>query len=899
MPLSPGTRLGPYEILAPLGAGGMGEVYRARDPRMGRDVAIKVSAERFGERFSREVHAVAALNHPNICHLYDVSTSKDAPDYLVMELVEGESPKGPLPLEESLNLASQIADALEAAHEKGIVHRDLKPANIKIKADGPDGSRVKVLDFGLAKHTPEPNPDREGAATENSPTLTMGPTQAGMILGTAPYMSPEQARGKSVDKRADIWAFGVVLYEMLAGERLFEGETVTDTLAAVVMKTPDWEHAPARVRRLLKACLEKDVKKRLQAIGDWRLLLDDQPPVVSAATKQGVGRWVWPTVAALLTLALAALAFVHFREQPPVAELTRFQIPMPANLHFPGPTATNVISPDGRKLAFPAVGEDGKVRLWIRPFDSLDARALPGIELANSPDPIFWSYDSRFLAFASADQKLKKVDITGGPAQTLCDAPDLAGGSWSKEGVVLFGAFQGGLMQVSEGGGTPTALTAVDSTRQELGHLFPQFLPDGRHFLYFRLSNTPGSGGIYVGSIDAKPSQQTSKPLVGNQGFPEYYVPTGNSGAGHLLFYREGSVLAQPFNPGKLELSGDPVPIAEQVGSTLGVQGFFSASVNGVLAYVGGSSGNTQLAWFDRQGKSSGTVGEPANFGPITISPDGKQAAMTRLDSQGGLQGNLWLYDLTGGGAPARFTFDSAFDEYPVFSPDGSRIVFGSARDGSMNLYQKFTNGAKNEEPLLKSAEQKFPYSWSRDGNYLAYTVQTPKTRDDIWILPMEPSPSVGSKDGSQKPMLFQGTEFNETAAKFSPDGHWIAYFSDASGRNEVYVREFLLGSDGKLEATAPHLVSSGGGAGPFWRDDGKELIYLGNDRRTIMSVEIVSTKPVFQFTPAKTLFQAPAATAVGSPTADFKRFLLAVPVAQGGPPQFTVVQNWQAGLKK
>jgi eukaryotic-like serine/threonine-protein kinase len=899
MPLPAGTRLGPYEILAPIGAGGMGEVYRARDPRMGRDVAIKVSADRFSDRFSREVHAVAALNHPNICHLYDVSTSKDAPDYLVMELVEGPTlaeriALGAIPLEESLNVAGQIADALEAAHEKGIVHRDLKPANVKIKPDGPEGSRVKVLDFGLAKHT-QPDRDSSGATPDNSPTLTMGPTQAGMILGTAPYMSPEQARGKSVDKRADIWAFGVVLYEMLAGERLFDGETVTDTLAAVVMKTPDWEHVPARVRRLLKACLEKDVKNRLQAIGDWRLLLDDQPSAVSVAAKPGAARWVWPAVAALVTLALAALAFVHFREQPPVAELTRFQIPMPANLHFPGPTAAQEVSPDGRKLAFPAVGEDGKIRLWIRPFDSLDARALPGIELTSSPEPIFWSYDSRFVAFLSADRKLKKVDIAGGPAQTLCDAQNLASGSWSKDGTILFGLFQDGVMKVSEVGGTPIALTALDSSRQELGHLFPHFLPDGRHFLYFRFTSTAANSGIYVGSIDAKPSDQSSKPLLGNQAFPEYYVPSAGSGTGHLLFYREGSVLAQPFNPTKLELSGDPVPIAEQVGNMLGFDGFFSASSNGVLTYMTGSSGNAQLTWLDRQGKSLGTVGEPANFGTIGISPDGKQAAVTRSDSQGGVRGNLWLYDLTGSGAPARFTFDPSLDEYPVFSPDGSRIVFTSFRDGPANLYQKLTNGAKNEEPLLKSEDLKFPYSWSRDGSYLAYTVQTPKTKDDIWILPMEPG-----KDGSQKPaMLFQGTEFNETGAKFSPDGHWVAYQSDASGRDEVYVREFSLGSDGKAEATAPHLISNGGGYGPYWREDGKELLFISGDHRTVMSVEIVSMRPVFQYAPAKALFQMPPGVTEGSPTADGKRLLLAVPLAQSGPQQFTVVQNWQAGLKK
>jgi Tol biopolymer transport system component len=885
--LAVGDKLGPYEIVAPIGAGGMGEVYRARDPRMGREVAIKVSAERFSDRFSREVHAVGALNHPNICHLYDVG-----PNYLVMELVEGPAlaeriKQGAVPLDEALGVAKQIADALEAAHEKGIVHRDLKPANVKLRPDG----TVKVLDFGLAKHT---QPDRDSGATtpENSPTLTIGPTQAGMILGTAPYMSPEQARGKAVDKRADIWAFGVVLYEMLAGERLFEGETVTDTLAAVVMKSPGWEQAPVRVRRLLKACLEKDAKNRLQAIGDWRLLLDDEPPAALVAAVPGSWRWVWPTVAALVTLALAALAFVHFREQPPVAEMSRFQIPLPANETFPGLLVPQEVSPDGRKLAFATLGVDGKVHLWIRSFDSLDARLLPGIEVTATPTPLFWSPDSRFVAFLSSDNKLKKVDASGGPAQTICDATrTVVGGSWSREGVILFGDQPRGVMRVSDAGGTATAVTAFDPARQELAHVFPEFLPDGRHFLYFRASSVPGNNGIYVGDMDTKPSQQSSKPLLVNDGSPEYYVPSGNSSSGHLMFYREGTVLAQVFNPNKLELSGDAAPVAEQVGSVNGRIGFFSAASNGVLVYVGGSTtGITQLTWFDRAGKNLGTVGEPGNFGSLALSRDGKQAAVSRSGAQA-RSSNLWLFDLTRSGAATRFTFDASRDDYPVFSPDGSRIIFTSNRDGAGNLYQKFTNGAKNEELLLKTAENKFPYSWSGDGRFLLYSVQTAKAKGDIWILPM---------DGSKKElMLFQGTEFDENRAQFSPDGRWIAYDSDESGRLEVYVREFSLGSDGKPEATGKHQISNGGGAVPHWREDGKELMYFSTDRRTVMSAEI-GTKPVFQNLPGKVVFQASEAGA-GPPavSGDGKRFFAARPVGQGGPQQFTVVMNWQAELKK
>jgi Tol biopolymer transport system component len=393
-----------------------------------------------------------------------------------------------------------------------------------------------------------------------------------------------------------------------------------------------------------------------------------------------------------------------------------------------------------------------------------------------------------------------------------------------------------------------------------------------------------------VGAIDAKPSEQSSKPLLVNPAFLEYYVPSGNSGTGHLLFNGEGTVLAQAFDPGKLELSGDPVPV-EQVGNAQDLN-FFSASTNGVLVYRGGSSaGNAELTWFDRQGRNLGTVGEPGRFSGFAISPDGKEAAVSRFELQGGGRLNLWLYDLTRGGSPARFTFGAFTDEDPVFSPDGSSIVFESNRDGPRNLYRKLTNGAKNEELLLKSSEQKYPYSWSRDGNFLLYSIYSSKEKFAVWILFM---------DGSQKRIPFQATEFNETAARFSPDGRWIAYQSDESGRYEVYVREFTMGSDGKPEATAPHLISSVGGVAPHWRDDGKELIWASLDQRTMLSAEIVSFKPLFQSSPPGVLFQLPSVPSIPPGAArDGKKFLAALPLVQNGPQQFTVVQNWQARLKK
>jgi serine/threonine protein kinase/Tol biopolymer transport system component len=885
MPLSAGDKIGSYEILAPIGEGGMGQVYRAKDTKLKREVALKVLPDSFAgdpermARFQREAEVLAALNHPNIAQIYGLEERA-----LVMELVAGETLQGPLPLETALNYARQIADALEAAHEKNIIHRDLKPANIMITPAGV----VKVLDFGLAAL---PNRDREGADSVNSPTLTISPTRAGMILGTAGYMSPEQARGKPVDKRADIWAFGVVLFEMLTGKRLFEGETVSDTLAQVLTKEPDWERVPAKVRRLLKKCLEKDPKKRLRDIGDaWELLEDAPGATAPARSRLGTTGWI---AAGVVTVIAAGLAFVHFREQPPAVELTRFQIPLPARATPVGPFPPQEVSPDGRKLVFEAMDPGGNWRLWIRSFDSLEARLLPGIDTNPAPAPFLWSYDSRFIAFWSSDHKLKKVNVSGGPAQTLCDAPDeVTGGSWSRDGVILFGSGRGVVRRVSDAGGTPTALTALDPARGEQGQMFPKLLPDGRHFLYFRLSNTPGASGIYLGSVDAKPSEQSTKPLLVNEAFPEYYVPSPDSGNGHLLFYREGTILAQPFDPSKLELSGDPVPVAEQVGNFVGYISFFSASDNGVLITVGGTGyENVQLTWLDRYGKNVGTVGDPENFRSFGLSSDGKQAAVTRLESTGGRKGNLWVFDLTRGGGPTRFTFDASYDESPVFSPDGGSVVFASNRDGPRNLYQKLTSRVKSEELLLKSDEQKYPYSWSGDGRYLLYSTQTQKTKSDVWILSM---------DESHKTMPFQAAEFNETGAQFSPDGHWIAYVSNESGHDEVYVREFLLGADGKPQATEPHQISNGGGLGPRWRADGKELFYVSLDRRTILSAEMTATKPQFEFSTTKLGVPLPATTNYSpAVTGDGKRFLVAVPAGQSGPQLFTVVLNWQAGLKK
>ena len=870
MPLTAGDKLGPYEIISLIGKGGMGEVYSAHDPRTGRDVAIKVSAERFNERFDREVRAVAALNHPNICTLFDVG-----PNYLVMELVEGEAPQGPLALEDALRIARQIGDALDYAHERGIVHRDLKPINIKIKPDG----AVKVLDFGLAKRTSELNRESKG---EDSPTLSMAATQAGMILGTAAYMPPEQAKGKSVDKRADIWAFGVVFYEILTGKRLFQGEDVTDILASVVKEQPDLSEVPPNVQRLLKSCLEKDPKKRLRDIADaWRLLEEPSPPspAVAAPSSSRWAKLAWIAVA-LVLIALVPANLIHWREQPPTTEPVRFQILPPDKNTFDNFLA---ISPDGRKVAFQAYGETGIPRLWVRSLDTLEAKELTDVADAAF---LFWSPDSRYIAFQS-NGKLKKVEASGGPPQNLCDSPggQIVGGAWSPEGVILIGG-PTGLWKVQEAGGSVSRVSSPDSSQQELGHVAETFLPDGRHFLYLRASSTPDHSGTYVGSLDDAPGKQPLKRLLTAQSTVAY-APSSNAGAsasGYILFLRDSSLMAQPFDTTKLEFAGDAVPVADPVGkNSNGVVGYFSVSRTGALIYRSGNQSQNQISWTDRQGKVLSTVTEPGQYSEIAISPDAKSVAMT---SGGPGRTDISVLDLARS-VNTRLTFDPAADNAAVWSPDGKQIVFRSDRDGPGNLYIKASSGAVNEEVLYKSPEPKTPNDWSRDGRFLLYTVLSTKTGNDLWYLPMT---------GDRTPKPFVQNAGEEGIGQFSPDGRFVAYISNESGQNDIYVRSFPDGN-GKWQ------VSKGGGVDPRWRRDGKEIVYLNGSR--VMSVE-VNTNPTFQPGVPKLLLEAPFVMAGAhnknnaydiSP--DGKRFLATLPVGQNLSSPITVVLNWQAGLKK
>jgi eukaryotic-like serine/threonine-protein kinase len=863
MALTSGTRLGPYEILAAIGAGGMGEVYRARDAKLGRDVALKALPEVFARnaermaRFEREAKVLASLNHPNIASIYGLEDSGNT-RALVMELVEGPTLadricQGAIPVDEALKIAKQMCEALEYAHERGIVHRDLKPANVKVTSD----DAVKILDFGLAKAI---EGDAASIDIATSPTISRMATQAGVLLGTAAYMSPEQAKGKSVDRRADIWAFGCVLYEMLTGKQTFTGETVTDTLAAVIRAEPDWEKLPAatpiRVRVLLQRCLQKDPKQRLRDIGDARISLGE---VLSGAPDP---------------------AFVTAQRPVAAAPLVRSEISLPEKMVL-SPSGVLALSPDGRHLAFAAGGADGVMRIWIRSLDTLEVRPLLGTESPAFP-PFFWSPDSRYIVF-DAGGRLKRIGLSGGAAQTVCEITSLAvGGSWSRDGVIIFGQGGGGLMRVSANGGSASPLTVLNTAGGDIHHVIPLFLPDGRHFIYLRASHNADSYGIYIGSIDAKPEEQDSRLLLETK-YGAAFVPSSDGGPGHLVFLRDGTLFAQPFDANRLELSGEPVSVAEDVGTFLD-GGLFTASANGILVYKSGGSQEGLLTWFDQRGRRLGTTGEQGTYLTLALSPDGARAAASRLSASPA----LWLIDLSRG-TSARFTFGSLPAVAGTWSPDSSRIIFAFAN--TFDLYVKAASGVRPEELLLASGQPKYPMSWSSDGRFLLYRTSNLKTgKRDLWVLPFE---------GEKTPFPLLSTDFNHSSGQLSPDGRWIAYTSDESGRDEVYVRTFSPESSTAGSDEGKWLVSTAGGSEPRWSADGKRLYFLAPDRK-LMAAELATNSGLVASVP-KVLFQAPQRTATlpyaWDVTSDGKRFLFSTPAEQRTP--FTLVMNWQATLKK
>jgi serine/threonine protein kinase len=838
----------------------MGEVYRARDSRLGRDVAIKISSAKFTERFDREARAIAALNHPNICTLHDVG-----PDFLVMELVEGEAPKGPLPLETAISYARQIADALGAAHEKGIIHRDLKPSNIKVTPSG----IVKVLDFGLARST------GTSPLIDDAPTA-IGDTEAGAILGTPSYMSPEQAAGKPIDKRADVWAFGVVLYEMLTGQRPFEGDTVQEILACVIKDTPDLSKVPMRVRPLLRGCLEKDPKRRLRDIGDAMLLLQGTPAESPARRRS----WIWPAIAAVFGALSVVALWAPWRSEAP-SEITRFTVDSPAGSSL---STYAELSPDGRKLAFTAVDSDGRTRIWVRDLGSFASRVLPGTEIASSFGSPFWSPDSKFIAFSDGGT-LKKVDVTGTtPPLTIAKTNVVLGrGAWNGEGTILIGSRVAGspLFRIRESGGEASPVTVMEPSRSETLHGMPCFLPGGRNFIYYRESQTEEFRGFYVGSLDVKPNEQTLERLLAANSQVNC-VFSSESADVRLVFIRDGSLLTQRFDSDALELVGDVVPVTQGVGSTGAPfgYGFFTASYNALVYRMGGQ--NHQLAWVDRQGRPlpADRVGEPGQTAFGSFSRDGNRFAVARR-SPGSY--DIWLLELARN-VSTRLTFDPLDDVWPIWSPDGSRIAFQSVRSGTGDLYVKSLDGA--ETVLLATDKNKFADTWSPDGRFIIYEGNdAPGT--DLWLLPME---------GEKKPVPWIRSPFNEWNSRFSPDGRWVAYQSDESGRYEIYVREFITSSNG-ITAGPAYQVSREGGEVPQWTGNGKELIYAGLDR--MMRAVDVTTTPRFTTGPAKTLFRfsADLDRAVVALHPDGQRFLMPMPVDDTASVVMAVVTNWQTAL--
>ena len=866
MALTSGERIGVYEIVELIGAGGMGEVYRSRDTRLKRDVAVKVLPESLSQdadrlaRFQREAEVLAALNHPNIAAIYGIEHTGTT-NALVLELVEGDTLEaliahGGLSLDELVPIAKQIAEALETAHERGVIHRDLKPANVKVAPDG----HVKVLDFGLAKLLDSAPAAAQGLSM--SPTLSVHATHAGVILGTAAYMSPEQARGKAVDRRADIWAFGCVLFEMLTGRRAFDGETVAETIGAVIHKEPDWTALPPSVpewtRRLLARCLQKDPRRRLPHIGVARLELEDPPPDPPAAGRQRRTlatreRLVWATLL-VAALGLAAASAMRARQSAPALPEMRLEIP---TLPTSDPLGL-AVAPDGDAVVFLA-NVEGRSRLWLRPMNGTPERPLDRTDRASFP---FWSPDGRALGFF-ADGRLKRIDIATGFVQELADAPQARGGTWGPDGTILYTPNTGGpVFRVNAAGGAAVVVTRLEDGA--LNHRSPYFLPDGRHFLYYSL----GPGEIHVGDVDGSAPKVL---LSGIESGPTY------TGSGYVLYARQRALFAQRFDPARLELMGEPSLIAQQVLSGPNIAAV-ATSRSGVIAYRTGSrAGLRQLTWVDRSGKTLMKVGDSNPFLDPAMSPNSTMVAVRRdVDGRGG----VWLVDLNTG-ALKEFTARGSF---AVWSPDGSRIVFAAnAPNGQVNdLFIKPVTGAGREELLLQTPQIKAGTDWSRDGRFLVYRMLSPQSSNDLFAF------SIG--DRRSTPVV--QTPADDREGQISPDGRWLAFVSNESGRHEIYVQPFP-GAGPKIS------ISSDGGGQPRWRPDGKELFYIAPDGR-LMAVAIDESNGTLRGSAPVPLFTANVGNDVQANnrqqyvvSSDGSRFLLNT-IVEDAASSITVLLNWR-----
>ncbi len=880
-------------------------------------------------RFEREAKVLASLNHPNIAMLYgletafpqavipreaegrvegseggaalsgvalrrdfstptssdDVSARNDSfgVNFLVMELVEGEDlsdriKRGPVPIEEATAIALQIAEALEAAHESGIVHRDLKPANIKLRSDG----TVKVLDFGLAKAW---ETDHGDSSISMSPTLTQHATAAGIILGTAAYMSPEQAAGIAADRRADIWAFGVVFWEMLTGHKLFEGETVSHVLASVLKDEVNLDElppaTPTHIRKLIGRCLRKKPKRRLQAIGDARIVLEDgeaeEPDRISedaGPTSRSPMGWIAAGMAAIAAVVLGVLLLGR---PVPEERVIRFDVPPPPSGRFhlapdnPGPA---VVSPDGTTLAYSARGEDGTVRLWVRALDEAEARPLSGTDNAQYP---FWSPDSKKICYFS-NGKLRVVEAVGGPPLALCDAGEGKGGSWGRNGVIVFApSYNTPLHRVSEAGGDSTPVTGFDAERLDNSHRHPRFLPDGKHFLYMARSASGSSEGqaVMIGSLDGSVDRQ----LMRAPAAVEY-------ASDHLLFVRDRTLMARPFDADALEFTGDAFPVAEAVtllpaGTVIGV---YTASQNGVLAYQSGAGdeGSYRLVWRDREGNELATIGEPGSYDEVHLIPGGELAAVAMEELSAG-SGDVWVVDLRRD-LFTRFTFEPGYELGVTPTPDGKALFFSLQQNGVYALVRKEIGGSGAGEVLYESTTEMYPSSVSPDGANIAIHKGGETSSFDIWVLPL---------GGGGEPAPFIATEFNDVSAMFSPDGRWLAYQSDESGNPEIYVTAYP-------DRGRKWQISIEGGQSPRWNHDGSEILYQASDG-SMVAVRVEPRNGGLLIGEAETLFNTmiqPVGWYFWDMSADGERVLAMEAVSNREAPNLSVVVNWlQAGV--
>ena len=885
MTLAAATRLGPYEILSPLGAGGMGEVYRAKDTRLGRDVAVKVlpahmsSSAELRQRLDREAKTISQLSHPHICTLHDVG-HENGTDYLVMELLDGETladrlAKGALPMEQALRIGVEVAGALDAAHRQGIVHRDLKPGNIMLTKSG-----VKLLDFGLAKLAA---PDKTAVSQATSLPTAMQESQPltsrGTILGTFQYMAPEQLEGGEADARSDIFAFGCVLYEMLTGQKAFSGKSQASLISSIMGTDPPpissiQPMIPASLDRIVKGCLAKepehrwstahDVMLQLQWIAEGGSMAGVPAPVV--ARRKNREKLAWGLLAAAL-VGLAALAVGFVRRAPTPAPLVRFDVVPPpevATMDVPR------ISPDGRYLAFDATDMEGKARIWVRPLNSLTAQPLMGTDGGVRP---FWSPDSRYVGFM-ADGVMKKVDVTGGPPTKICDAPGGSDGTWSPAGVILFdGTGSDPLYRVAAAGGTRAVAVPLDAAKKQTSVGWPQFLPDGKHFIYMVTGEKQEDSAYWIGSIDSA----EKKLLAPAQTLVQYAPP------GYLLFVRDRTLVAQPFDASSLKITAEAVPLAEKIGTDNVGLARFSVSTGGVLSYRTGETGG-RLLWRDRAGRELDSFGDPGDYANPTFSPAADRLAFNLTDPRTA-KGDIWIRDLSRG-VNSRFTLGAGNNVRPVWSPDGSTVVFASDRAGVFDLYEKVVRGAGEEKLLLHTDDPKNAGSWTSDGKYIAYVTRNPKTQIDVWALPTF---------GDRKPIAIAVSPFSETTPMFSPDARHIAYVSNESGRDEIYVQTFP-------EPGGKWQVSNGGGSDPSWRGDGSELYYRSPDQK-LMAVETRAAGNDFQAGVPQPLFAIRIRPGNPrnkyAPSPDGQRFMIAAPLGRDAMSPTTIVLNWPVGLGK